>query len=353
MIWLNRLSAIWLVSVSVGLLLPACSQQELLASRSPQKLELSETGFLASSNELDKPIQNVSFADPQVGWGLSNGNIVRTEDGGRNWAIQLPASESPTPFKHLTVKNEFTKIVAVTPRICLAVGADSVYRTVDAGLSWQVVRLNNVVIRDLRLVDLNRGWLLGEKRESGQTNWVSTVYSTDDGGMTWKDEDSKHAQLSNLTTVWGLWAGVKGDIWIAGDHVVRSIDAGRTWKEITVCEGLFGVPSEVSFYDDENGFLRTNQGNRYCVTADGGESWQSRNLPQARGRTDGIIQTGLITFFSFGTYGVFCSHDDGVTWNKVTEGTYSTGQYLQGYNLLIVAGDRITTIQLPPLTRNP
>lgn len=350
MIWLARLSAICLVSVSVGLQLSAYSPKELLASRSQQNFELSETGFEASFYEIEKPIQIVSFADPHVGWGLSDGNIIRTEDGGRTWAIQIPASESPTPFKNLTVRNEFTKIVAVTPRICLLAGADSVLRTVDAGLSWQEVRLNNVIIRDLRLVDLNRGWLLGEKRESGQTNWVSSVYSTDDGGISWKEVDSRNLQLTNLTTIWGLWAGAKHDVWIAGDHLVRSIDAGRTWKEVDVCDGLFGVPSEVGFYDDENGFLMTNQGNRYCVTADGGKSWQSRNLPQARGSTDGIIQTGRSTYFSFGTYGVFCSRDDGITWNRVTEGTYSTGQYLQDYNLLIVVGDRITTIELPPLT---
>ncbi len=234
--------------------------------------------------ELKEPIKQISFANADVGWGIGDGSIVHTTDGGTTWSIQQAATENKSDFENLSFSNEFTKVLAISATKVFAIGSGEFIRSEDVGLTWDRVEFRETVVRDFYFLNEDDGWLVANKRPNGQVEWVAALYYTKDGGKSWAEATVKQAVEYTTGTWWSVYVGLDHSIWLVGDNLLRSSDGGERWQEVRTCEGVYGIPSEIKFIDFAVGFMRTNQGNNFCVTSDEGVgTWQTRKFPEITG----------------------------------------------------------------------
>jgi photosystem II stability/assembly factor-like uncharacterized protein len=163
----------------------------LLGSRwndpDPELLYKTEDGGMSwsavegSKSSVLQAVLTIAFVDELTGW-AGGGVIMKTTDGGQNWARQL-ADATVRRFFFLDKDHGF------------AVGGRVILRTVNGGEHWMDVTPEDERIVDLRSVqflDGSRGWIVGRGREERvgvKTYKHSLVLSTSDGGDNWKIED--------------------------------------------------------------------------------------------------------------------------------------------------------------------
>lgn len=334
------------LSVLIGSFFGSCTNELQTTGFDRKEERTTQVEAVTINTKIEKPIEQVDFVTSKVGWGLQNGSVVLTTDGGRTWDLKAAASRVPTDFAHVDIKDEFTRVVALTPSSALAVQGGSIVRTTDGGNSWAKTELVDVVVRDLSFVDVNHGWLVGEKRPTSKSDWLSCLYVTNDAGQSWTEVNLVQDSRKGIGTWWDVW-GDTNDLWLVGDAILRSSDGGKSWDEVSVCDDVSGTPSEVGFLDELHGWLRTDQGSRFCITSDGGLSWETREFPEGLRGVKGLIQVDVHVFWVVGANGAFVTRDGGYTWEMIVDGNFSTGQYLGEENQLIFAGDRVVSIRLP------
>jgi photosystem II stability/assembly factor-like uncharacterized protein len=126
-------------------------------------------------------IATIAFVDESTGW-AGGGVIMRTQDGGQTWEIQLDQA---------TVR-EFWFFDESSG---LAVGKTTILSTSDGGETWVDLSVNDDRIYDLRavhFVDESTGWIAGRGKEifiDGREYSRSVVLVTRDSGMTWEIEE--------------------------------------------------------------------------------------------------------------------------------------------------------------------
>jgi photosystem II stability/assembly factor-like uncharacterized protein len=333
--------------VVVALLYSSCTVQDTVTLNViPNSQSHSNTGKISTIAFIESGLENVVFLNSNEGWGIQNGNLVQTTDGGRSWITRLTATTPSTDFKNINITEDFKELAKLQPFSVIAIKGGSQIYINDGGSGWRIIGLNNVIIRDFSFINANLGWLVGQKRSERQANWLPTLYSTNDGGQSWVEKKVENISLENGEIWWDVWADSK-NVWLVGDRVLRSADNGKTWNEVSICEDVAGTPAAISFLNDKNGWLMTNQGSKFCVTADGGHSWMTRDYPKNIVGVRGITQVDPEVFWAFGENGAFISKDGGSKWEKVIDGKFFAGQFLREENKLILAGDRLVMIQLP------
>jgi photosystem II stability/assembly factor-like uncharacterized protein len=186
---------------------------------------------------------------------FNNAEIVITRDGGLTWSpIAVPVQIG-----------FWMRAVAVQSPACwYVVGDRLVYRTVDAGESWEAD--SSYTARGLiRLVWIDS--LYGYQLREGQ------VLQTRDGGLTWK-EMNLYGFDSNISIVAGPRLGSSVYCLSYGAIAVnKSSDDGASW-DISLTGGAFkeAYPYAISFASAAVGLV-AGDGGRILRTSDGGASW--------------------------------------------------------------------------------
>ena len=149
----------------------------------PELIYATEDGGLTwsavpgSNSSILRGIVTIEFADKQTGW-AGGGAVMKTEDGGRNWTMQVETA---------TVREFFIQDAMSV----IGVGKTSILRTVDGGATWTDVAPADERIVDLRAVhfiDPLHGWIAGMGRDEvieGRSVVYTVVLATVDGGATW------------------------------------------------------------------------------------------------------------------------------------------------------------------------
>src|SRR5437773_616085 len=171
----------------------------------------------------------------------------------------------------LAVKDNLYGVKAMSASEAWAVGNfGSIYHTADAGKTWEARDSGTKVpLFGIDFADAEHGWIVGKS---------STILATADGGKTWKPEKSV------IPPEKGWAVGIDG-------LILRTRDAGQTWE---VQHGALAIESleELGFletlknpglYDvrmaGQQGVVVGDTGN-LMTTADGGETWTARELPE-------------------------------------------------------------------------
>lgn len=319
---------------------PTVTQQEALAS--PQAFTVESSTALpseASAPLIDSPsLINIEMIDEANGWGVTEKEIVRTDDGGVTWYNVTPQDVSETGY---SVFSEF--LDAQTAWLQFADPnnypiAGTLYKTNDGGITWQSFE-TPFSSGELQFVDKNNGWMLADLG-AGAGSMAVSVFQTTDAGETWKrvftndqnlDGASDSLPLSGIKILLvpldmqTAWVG--GVVYASGNvYLFRTDDGGITWSSvtnITLPQGAeqkqIGV-EKLQFISATQGVLVLRmssdiQETIMYATNDGGTTWQefSENIPES-----GLLEipsSNEIVFYSSDQF--YVTEDAGVTFNII------------------------------------
>lgn len=268
----------------------------------------------------DFRLNSVFFVNANVGWIAAGGGpsgkggiILHTQNGGEKWDIQVGDPRS--------LDLDYKLIHFLDARHGWAVQHERrLMRTTD-GKTWNLVgSIPNTWITHMQFLTPQRGMML-----AGSPN-TSTIYSTGDGGRTWKTNWECVAQveiqglnrrvrchLYDMKFVNGNVAYAAGGSYNRGGFgaIAKSEDGGANWRVIFASAETDRIEA-IAFIDPNRGVFRTVD-SKLFVTQDGGQSWR------------GITSTGVSGDLQFAdpSVGWSCSArscavtaDGGQTWTS-------------------------------------
>ncbi len=205
--------------------------------------------------------------------GLATSNVLRTVDGGDNWAA-----------------------VAADP---FAIG-ESIMSVVQIEMDADTVRW--IVIRDTKAATP-----------------LEIAYS-DDEGATWTTVALGVTAAQAATGPRALFALDRFHIWAVADagFVYFSEDAGQTWTDQESGSATAQDINAVHFYDQNNGVAVTDT-DEIIITSDGGKNWAATAAVTGGGNNLNSVATmnGRIWIGDDGGQ-LWFSEDDGATWTERT-----------------------------------
>jgi photosystem II stability/assembly factor-like uncharacterized protein len=238
--------------------------------------------------------RGLSVVNENVVWASgTEGTIIRTVDGGKNWSVlRVPGAEN-LDFRGIKAFDERTAVIISSGPA--EKGQARIYRTIDAGTTWKQVyedKRAGVFFDAVAFWDHEHGIVL-----SDPVDGRFALFVTEDGGANWKQiapsalspalpNEGAFAASNSCLTVQG-----KNNVWFATGgarvaRVFRSRDRGRTWDvsetpmhPANASSGIFSV----AFADASNGVAAGGDYKRpdaselpnIMVTSDGGKSWQA------------------------------------------------------------------------------
>ncbi len=243
------------------------------------------------------PLVEVRFLNELDGWGVTETQIVRTNDGGITWYNVTPPQVAETGYSvDLVVFDNLHVWIQVPNFEDFHDGA--LHRTTDGGMTWTkyAVPFSGV---DIRFLDANNGWALADLGVGAGSNAVS-IFQTDDGGVNWTQKYTNDPNLSNAgdsLPLGGLKSGIApvnmqtafvyGVVYSSGTiYLHRTDDGGANWSPVTslpLAEGAENYelaidPGHMQFVSSSVGFAAVRMSGASAQTAlyvsgDGGNTW--------------------------------------------------------------------------------
>jgi len=238
-------------------------------------------------------------------WDLrsSGGGLFESRDGGMNWSrVSLPTARSAV--------RDFA-ICRTQPDSMIVGALEGVYLTSDGGRSWRQVGARTPGFRDVESVAIDPKnprllyagtWRLAYRsRDFGQT-WVRVQ----EGMLFDSDVFSLSLDSRNTNVVFAS----------ACTGVYRSINSAGAWKRLKVRPDRFEIRARVVFVDpadSERVYAGTTEG--LYLSRDQGDTWTritSRDLTINAIQVD--VRAGRKILIGTDDHGVLTSVDDGRTW---------------------------------------
>jgi len=208
--------------------------------------------------DLDNSIDKIYFEDSLTGYAISNRTIIKTTDGGNSWSIQIETDRSS-----LNDIKFYNKDIGW---VCGRSG--TIFKTIDAGEHW--IGLDQGITEDLNdvvFIDAETGCAVGDN---------GSILHTDNGGITWEVQESNiEKDLLAVDFV------NKNDGWaVGGDYILHTSNSGKEWKINSHLDLEDGGFTDVTFPDENTGFLigyfQSLDGVIFR-TKDGGQTWQQNS----------------------------------------------------------------------------
>lgn len=287
---------------------------------------------------------DIWFSDPKTGWAVnSDGNIIKTSDGGNSWAVQHSA-----PGAYLRCVGFANANVGWVGTLS---PARRLFRTVDGGATWTSVSPlptgAPVAICGISVVNDQIVYCSGTNRPTDFPRMMKTA----DGGGTWTAWDmSAHASILIdcyfIDSMHGWVVGGKASEPTPTTRdklkpvLLETTDGGATWinrlagQEADFPFGEWGW--KIQFLNANLGFVSLENFNAATIlkTTDGGKTWRRMavNDPQGNVNLEGIgfidEQHGWVGGWGPGGFGGeiedplgFSSGttDGGATWRNANE----------------------------------
>ena len=246
-------------------------------------------------------LSDAVFIGPEVGLLAGDGAVYRTEDAGASWERVPVMTDGTSPVVSLSFVGE--------KGWALVEGDGRIVTTDDGGKSWRLLAKDVVDCcrGDVFFLGRNRGWAVGGG---------GTMVRTRDGGKTWRPIRS--GTDSDIYNVYFL-NGDRG--WIAAEgHTAQTTDGGKTWSPVHSAEGyrnVFFLPS-----NPETGWSFV--GSDIIRTKSAGETWMGNfeepgAVPPLGARlTDMFFETPDIGWaVGDGEAKILRSGDGGATWDRI------------------------------------
>ena len=286
---IKLLSFIFLLS-----LLPACAAA---TERTPTPYPDTPSPAEINAPLVEVPaLVSIQFLNELDGWGVTETQIVRTNDGGITWYNVTPTELTEAGYSVDIFVLDNDQVWMQLADFDNFPNSGSLYRTTDGGLTWTS---NEVPFSrgDLNFLDANNGWVMSVLGVAAGSAGVS-VFQTSDAGETWNQTYTNDPNLADAGDSLPL-SGLKSGL--------TALDMQTAWVY-----GLTYAPGTVYLYRTE----------------DGGANWNRQSLPLPQGVENAELSVEKIEFiapdFGFLTMritsdninlAVYISDDSGKTWS--------------------------------------
>lgn len=282
----------------LSLLLTACN-----AASTPVDQPATPTPFpdTPSPAEINAPLIespsliSITFLNSLDGWGVTETQIVRTNDGGITWYNVTPPNVTETGFDVDTFVLDNDHVWVHMPNFDNYPNSGFLYQTSDSGMTWTTS--NSPFSRGhLRFLDANNGWVLADLGVGAGSNAVA-VHQTTDGGATWTQtyiNDPNNSNAGDSLPLGGLKFGIEPrdmtSAWVHGvvyapgtAYLYRTSNAGQVWEQALIplppnAENADLTIEQVEFVTLNDAFLtmRVSSDNTNLavyVSNDSGNTW--------------------------------------------------------------------------------
>ena len=252
---------------------------------------------------LDAPIVeapglvSIQFLNELDGYGVTDTQIVRTNDGGVTWYNVTPSTVTETGYSVKFFAFDAEHVWIQKPDFTNYPNSGFLNRTVDGGLTWSTITVpfSGSI---LHFLDENNGWALADLGQGAGSNAVA-IYQTTDGGSNWIQTYVNDPNLPNAGDTLPL-GGLKSDLiplnmqtaYITGVtyatgsvYLYRTEDGGHTWSLVSLTLPTGTENSQMSIENNHMGFVSSSDGFlavrissdisqiAVYVTHDAGASW--------------------------------------------------------------------------------
>ena len=288
---------------------------------------------------LESPaLVQIHFLNELDGWGVTEAQIIRTNDGGLTWYNVTPPEviEAGYSVGIFTLNNN--QVWIQKPDFDNYPNSGFLYRTSDGGMTWTKFSVPFSGAHVIFL-DNSNGWALADLGAGAGSNAVA-IYQTTDGGEIWKqtyinDPNSSEARDSlplgglkngltplNMQTAW-----VTGVTYSSGTvYLYRTDDGGANWSPVTTLPLPSGAADaelgseQIAFVTREDAFLTVRVASNESkmavyISNDAGNTWSlTPTLIPNGGSADFLSATEAVIYNGEQFY---ITHDAAHTWSII------------------------------------
>jgi photosystem II stability/assembly factor-like uncharacterized protein len=240
---------------------------------------------------------SIQFLNELDGWGVTETQVIRTNDGGVTWYNVTPPNVVETGYNVDIFVLDTDHAWMQKPDFNNYPNSGFMNHTADGGITWttKTVPFGEAM---LTFLDENNGWALANLGAGAGSNAVA-VYQTSDSGDTWVQtyiNDPNNANAGDSLPLGGLksdlvplnmqTAWVTGVTYASGAvYLYRTDDGGHTWSPVFLPlpddteNAQMGMDSgHMKFFSATDGFLAVRISGNTTQTAvylthDAGNTW--------------------------------------------------------------------------------
>lgn len=275
----------------------------------------------------------IDMIDTQIGYGMDEQNLYRTEDGGIEWKVVTPPGVNAN-FSVFFLDAQNGWMLSGNRQ---DLSESTLYYTGDGGLNWSSTPAPFGMGR-LQFLDEQNGWAMANIN-CGAGSCGVDIFETTDGGQSWDRVSSATSDNNTQLNVLPFGGDKNGmtflDMqhgWVGGAEPINGYvwlfatqDSGQTWRQVNLPLPSSYISSTISvdppkFFNTKNGilpvtFFTDSSYKVFYTTQDGGQSWKRGNVVGSNGIVS-IPTMQDIFIWDGGT--LQTSHDGGKTWTMVT-----------------------------------
>lgn len=220
--------------------------------------------------------------------------LYKTTDGGKNWeAVNYQGPYVKGLCAIDIVKEQFINHGNIDYRYhVFAVGRvgspANIMLSHDNGKTFTSQSMNTdcKMLFDIKMFNKKEGFACAATDEDISVSNALILF-TNDGGLTW---EKKYQSSRPFETTWKVSFPSRNvgfvtiqsynpDTTVKQQRIAKTIDGGKTWQELNLCEDATTREFGVGFINERHGFVGTT--NTGYETLDGGLTWQKINIGRA------------------------------------------------------------------------
>lgn len=238
--------------------------------------------------------------------------LYRTEDGGANWATvttpNIGVVKGICGIHILKRRTVYQGILIDQPIIHAAGrvgGPAALMRSIDGGRNWAISDLSQyaAMIFDVYFMDANIGFLCSST-DSDIEKGNAQILRTINGGRTWSVVYRSTRPFENCwkmnfpTNLIGYATIQSYDENNVQQRIIKTTNGGRSWRELNLVNNKDARQFGIGFASPDLGWVGTRIGG--FETIDGGRSWRPNNLGPAVNKVRVIRDTNHTCAFAIG-----------------------------------------------------
>jgi photosystem II stability/assembly factor-like uncharacterized protein len=281
----------------------------------------------------------IRFLNSLDGWGVTETQIARTNDGGITWYNVTPPDVMEAGYMVEMFVLDNDHVWVQKPDYENYPNRGSLYRTSDGGVTWTKFS-TPFSDGDFAFLDADNGWMMAGLGVATGRMGVS-IFQTSDGGTTWGRKyinDPTASGAGDSLPLSGLKSGITplnmqtafvyGVTYSSGTpYLFRTDDGGANWREVVLplpdnAENFeLGIDrDQMKFVSPADGFIAMRlTGDTYqlavYVTRDGGNTWTLTPTLLPMGGSADFLSADEVVIYNGEQF--YVTRDAALTWSII------------------------------------